>query len=66
MLYEVITQGSQALVMGVSLRRVWAEARNRPAWVPYSKAIALMALNDEEAALAWWQVARRALRNNFV
>ena len=43
----------------------WQEAERihggRPAWVPYSKAIALIALNDEEAAIAWWQVARRTL-----
>lgn len=42
----------------------WQQAERlhggQPFWVPYSKAIALMGLGDEEAALAWWRVAQRA------
>ncbi len=32
----------------------------QPFWVPYSKAIALAGLGDDEAALAWWRVAQRS------
>jgi hypothetical protein len=32
----------------------------QPFWVPYSKAIALAGLGDDEAVLAWWRVAQRS------
>ena len=42
----------------------WQQAERlhggQPFWVPYSKAIALMGLDDGDAALAWWHVAQRA------
>lgn len=42
----------------------WQQAERlhggQPFWVPYSKAIALMGLDDGDAALAWWQVAQSA------
>jgi TonB family protein len=43
----------------------WQQAERlhggQPFWVPYTKAIALVGVGDDTAALAWWQVAQRAL-----
>jgi TonB family protein len=42
----------------------WQQAERlhggQPYWVPYSKAIALIGLGDQAAALAWWGVAQRS------
>lgn len=43
----------------------WQQAEalhgGQPYWVPYSKALALIGMGDNEAALAWWTVAQRSL-----
>ena len=43
----------------------WQQAerlhRGEPYWVPYSKAMALIGLGDDAAALAWWRVAQKRL-----
>ncbi len=43
----------------------WQQAERlhggEPYWVPYSKAMALIGLGDDAAALAWWRVAQKRL-----
>lgn len=44
----------------------WQQAERlhggQPFWVPYSKAVALIGVGDDEAALAWWKLAQASYR----